>query len=292
MEFRNITLFRFSPLVGMDVSVRLPVVVHEHPLRDVGPLEMSTQGFVPPTIHSGEFVGAQVGTQSKILPAAAISLRVARKVAEIAEREGRKVSGRERKRIREDVITDMLPGAPVREARISSYADTIRGWLVIGTASRKAAENVVSQYREALGSFPAVPLAPEEGPRVLMTDWLANGSLPAGLALGDECELRDPASNTGAIVRCRRMELESNEVREHLRNGMQVYRLGLVYDDRLSFVLGEDLTLRKVTLLDDCFPDDEPTEQQAMFTLATLELNRLLAAMAEWFAIPRPGDVA
>jgi len=39
-----------------------------------------------------------------------------------------------------------------------------------------------------------------------MTDWLANGNLPGGLALGDECELRDPASSTGAIAITRRRE--------------------------------------------------------------------------------------
>ena len=77
---------------------------------------------------------------------------------------------------------------------MSGYVDTKNQWLVIDTASRKGAENALTQVREALGSFPAVPLAPEEGPRVLMTSWLNLGP-PAGFALGDECELRDPATD-------------------------------------------------------------------------------------------------
>ncbi|MEO8778066.1 MAG: recombination-associated protein RdgC, partial [Rhodanobacter sp.] len=154
----------------------------------------------------------------------------------------------------------------------------------------------LTEVREALGSFPAVPLAPEEGPRVLMTDWLANGNLPAGLTLGDECELRDPATATGAIARCRRQDLDAEEVKEHLRNGKQVFMLGLTFDDRIDFVLGEDLVIRKLKFLDvvlDGLGDsqqDAHAEMDASFALLTLELVRLLGKLEEWFALPRPTD--
>jgi hypothetical protein len=82
-----------------------------------------------------------------------------------------------------------------------------------------------------------------------MTDWLIHGKLPKGLALADECELRDPAE-AGAVVRCRRQDLESDEVREHLKSGKQVFQLGLVFDGRVGFVLGEDLVVRKLRFLD------------------------------------------
>jgi len=131
---------------------------------------------------------------------------------------------------------------------------------------------------------------------VLMTDWLANGSLPTGLALGDECELRDPATATGAIARCRRQDLDADEIKEHLRNGKQVFQLGLVFDDRISFVLGEDLVLRKLKFLDavlDELGDSQPdaaAEMDARFALLTLEMQRLLAKLEEWFGLPRPKD--
>jgi recombination associated protein RdgC len=152
----------------------------------------------------------------------------------------------------------------------------------------------LTQVREALGSFPAVPLAPEEGPRVLMTDWLAHGNLPGGLVLGDECELRDPATATGAIARCRRQDLDAEEVKEHLRNGKQVFQLGLVFDDRISFVLGEDLVVRKLKFLDAVLDElgdsqqDAAAEMDARFALLTLELERLLIKLEEWFGLPRP----
>jgi recombination associated protein RdgC len=237
-----------------------------------------------------------VGGEDKLLPAAVINDELHRKVQKIAEEEGRKVGGRERKRIKEDLLTELLPRAFVRNSRMSAYVDKKNGWLVLDTSSRKSAENALTQIREALGSFPAVPLAPEEGPRVLMTDWLANGNLPAGLTLGDECELRDPATATGAIARCRRQDLDAEEVKEHLRNGKQVFMLGLTFDDRISFVLGEDLIVRKLKFLDVVMDElgdsqqDAQAELDASFALLTLELERLLGKLEEWFGLPRPTE--
>lgn len=304
MFFRNLTLFRFSPAVADDLA-RLDDVLGEHRLRPCGPLEMFTKGFVPP-VGRGEEAAlthvvkhstmVTVGGEDKLLPAAVINDELQRKVQKIAEEEGRKVGGRERKRIKEDLLTELLPRAFVRTSRLSAYVDRKHGWLVIDTSSRKSAENALTQMREALGSFPAVPLAPEEGPRVLMTDWLANGTLPAGLAFGDEVELRDPASNTGAIAKCRRQDLDAEEIKEHLRNGKQVFQLGLVFDDRMSFVLGEDLIVRKLKFLDVVLDEmgdshqDAAAEADASFALLTLELERLLGKLEEWFGLPRPAD--
>ncbi|RDS84401.1 recombination-associated protein RdgC [Dyella psychrodurans] len=304
MFFRNLTLFRFSPAVAEDLK-RLDEALGEHRLRPCGPLEMGTRGFVPP-VGRGEDAAMThavnactlltVGSEEKLLPAAVVNDELQRKVQKIAEEEGRKVGGRERKRIKEDLLTELLPRAFVRSSRMSAYVDRKHGWLVLDTASRKSAENALTQVREALGSFPAVPLAPEEGPRVLMTDWLANGKLPGGLVLGDECELRDPATATGAIARCRRQDLDAEEVKEHLRNGKQVFQLGLVFDDRISFVLGEDLVIRKLKFLDAVLDElgdgqqDAAAEMDARFALLTLELERLLAKLEEWFGLPRPKD--
>lgn len=299
MFFRNLTLFRFQQDTAEDLA-RLADALADHRLRPCGPLELFTRGFVPP-IGRGEEAALThavqactwfvLGAEDKLLPAAVVNDELYHRVQKIAEEEGRKVGGRERKRIKEDLLNELLPRAFTRSSRTSAYVDTTNLWLVIDSASRKNAEQLLTQIREALGSFPAVPTAPKESPRVLMTDWLTNGTLPAGLALGDEVELRDPSSNTGAIARCRRQDLESEELKEHLRNGKQVYQLGLVFDERISFVLGEDLVVRKLRFLDvvlDELSDSAPdaaAEQDARFTLFTLELQRLLAKLDEWFGL-------
>lgn len=301
MFFRNLTLFRFSPAVAADLE-RLAEALPDHALRPVGPMEMSTRGFISPLGRSAEALTHIVGSntmvvaasEDKLLPAAVVNDEVAKRLQKIVDDEGRKVSGRERKRLKDDALNELLPRAFVRQSRTAAYVDRRAGWIVVDTSSRSAAETVLSQIREALGSFPAVPLAPEESPRVLLTHWVSTGDLPAGFALGDEIELRDPATASGAIARCRRQDLDTDEVREHLRTGKQVYRIGLVFDDRISFVLGDDLVLRKVKFTDVVLdeqsdsPESMAAELDANFALMALEYERLLARLAVLFKLPRP----
>jgi recombination associated protein RdgC len=296
---RNLSLFRFATMPSTDVAGALD----HHRVRDVGPLEMFTTGFSSPyrtphgrlTVEVGNYIGFVHERRERLLPASVINDALAKKVQAIAEEEGRKVGGRERKRIKEDLLTTMLPHAPVRTFRTFGWLDRNGGWLVLDTSSRRVAEGVLTGLREAFGSFPAVPLAPEEGPRVIMTDWLANSRLPASIALGDECELRDPATATGSIMRCRRQDLDAEEVKEHLRNGKQVFQLGLVYDDRISLVLTEGLGIRKLRPLDVMLDAQEQAEHadaqlESDMALAGMEVSRLLASLEQIFVIARPAE--
>ena len=137
----------------------------------------------------------------------------------------------------------------MRPVRTDALVDTQLGVIAIDTSSRKNAEGVVSEVRHALGSFPALPVNAEVAPRAILTGWIAGDPLPDGLVLGDECELRDPA-DSGAVVKIQHMELVGEEINKHLEAGKQVTRLALILDDHVSFVIGEDLIVRKFKLLD------------------------------------------
>ena len=304
MFFRNLTLFRFSPAVAA-VLADLETALDSHRLRPCGPLELATRGFVSPL---GRTQGAlthtvqgcvlfSAGTEDKLLPAAVVNAELGRRLQARAEELGHPVGGRERRRMKQALFDELLPRAFARPSRLPGYLDPAQGWAVLDTGSRKAAETALSGLREALGSFPALPLAPERAPRLVMTEWLTGKELPEGLELGDECELREASGNAGAIARCRRQALDAEEVREHLRAGKQVAQLGLVFDSRIGFVLGEDLVLRKLKFLDvvqeeldSQTPDSAEAELDARFALMALELRRLFAKLHVWFGLPRPQD--
>jgi recombination associated protein RdgC len=68
----------------------------------------------------------------------------------------------------------------------------------------------------------------------------------------------------------------------------------LVFDDRISFVLGEDLILRKIKFTDVVLdeqgdsPESAAAEMDANFALMAGEYARLLGKLEEWFKLPRP----
>ncbi len=313
MFFRNLTCFRFPAGIESrfaDLSAKLA----EHALRPCGPLELRTRGWVSPYGRGDAAMVATVGDchllalggEDKILPTAVLNQHIAEKAAEHERNTGHPPNGARRRILRDDALTELLPRALSRPSRLAGYVDLARGWVVVDTSSRKAAEGFVSALRNALGSFPATSLEPEESPRAILTEWLISvaGSasmsayrLPKPFACGDECELKDPADN-GAIVRCRRQDLGADEMREHLSSGKQVTQLALTFDDRLRFVLDETLTVRKFKLLDIAVEqldqgdrDSAAAELDARFALMSGEVGQLLDALEKTFGVYRPTGI-
>ncbi|HSX64128.1 MAG TPA: recombination-associated protein RdgC, partial [Pseudoxanthomonas sp.] len=198
-----------------------------------------------------------------------------KRLEDIEAREGRKPGARARKRIREDVLHDMLPKALVKPVRVDALLDLRRGLLAVDTASRRAAETVASEIRRALGSFPALPVNAEVAPRSVLTGWIAGEPLPDGLALGEECELKD-AMDGGAVIKCQHQELRGDEIAKHLESGKQVTRLALTLDDAVSFVVGEDLAVRKLRFLDGVMDQLENSEREDL--AAELDARFLIMA--------------
>ncbi len=299
MFFRNLTLFRFPP--SLDLS-ELESHLADARLKPVGQLELSSRGFVSPfgralapaadaeqpealSHRIADAIWLTVGGEDRLLPAAVVNDLLAKRLAEMEQKEGRKPGGRMRKRIKEDLVHELLPRAFVRPTRTDAILDLQHGLCAVDTSSRKNAEAVVSEIRRALGSFPALPLNAEVAPRSVLTGWIAGEALPDGLSLGEECELKDAAEH-GAIVKCQRQDLQGDEIGKHLESGKQVTRLALNLDDHAGFVLGEDLVVRKFKLLDGAVDqlesserDDLRAELDARFALMAGELKRLFAIL-------------
>lgn len=296
--FRNLTFFRFP--ITMDFS-QLEELLPEAALKPIGPLELSTRGFVSPfgasddrLVHRiADCIHLTIGGEDKVLPAAAVHGELAKRLQALEEREGRKPGGKTRKRMRDDLLHELLPKALVKPYRIDGYLDLARGVAVVDTPTRKRAEGFVSEVRRALGSFPALPLNAEVAPRSVLTGWLAGEPLPEGLSLGEECELRD-AMDHGGVVKCQRLELQSDEVEKHLEAGKQCTRLGLSLDDHVALVFGEDLAVRKFKLLDAAVDslesverDDLAAELDARRALLQGEVGRLFDVLAWAFKFSR-----
>lgn len=277
MQVRNLTFFAVpkTAVLGIDGLAML----EECALKPVGPLEMSSRGFVKPwydATHLTETSGLSptttldwftVGGEDRMLPMAVVNAELGKRLAKIEEQEGRS-----RKRLKDDLIHEMLPKAFVKPSRVDGYLVPNMGFLAVDTASRKQAEGVASEMRRALGSFPALPLNAGVAPRAVLTDWLSGDPMPDNLTIGSDVTMQDP-TDTGAKVRVSNMDVTSESVAQHLDAGMQVTRLALVLEDKVSFELGEDLVVRKFKLLDGAVDDTVEHENMAAEMQARLYLT-------------------
>ena len=297
MFFRNTVFFSLPEIRALDAE-RLESALAAHALKPVGALAMQSRGFVPPLGGEGAFlqrsghcVWLSLGGEDRILPSAVVQREWQAKIAKLEEAKGHPLGKRARSQLKQETLDDLMPRAFVKPSRTNALIDFEAGFIAIDTASVKAAEAVVSKLREALGSFPALPLQAAQPPRAVLGQCLLGHGLPADWFLGEECELVDPAEK-GAIVKCLRHDLASEEVLAHLQAGKQVSRLAIVADGHVSCVIGDDLVLRKLKLLEGAVDGIEngnteslEDELMARFTLFSAELGRFHARFAQLFGL-------
>jgi recombination associated protein RdgC len=229
-------------------------------------------GWVPPLGEASEaLVHAAAGRmllklrrEEKLLPSTVVREQLDEKVADIEAAQGRKVYRKERLNLKDEIVQDCLPRAFSRSTAVYAYIDVKANWIFVDAASASRAEELLSLLRECVGSFPALLPQVNNAPSAVMTAWLLHRSLPDDFELGQECELRDPGEE-GGVVRCRGVDLLSEEVETHLHAGKQVARLALNWDERLSVLLAEDLCLRRLRFADELMKENEeiPEEDNA-----------------------------
>ena len=294
MWFRNLQLYRLGQTFNLSPE-SLNEKLHGQAFRGCGRMDMSTSGWVPPLgRHSELLVHAAdacimlcLRKGEKIMPAGVINQLLEDRVAEIESAEGREVYRRERRRLKDEVIVDLLPRALTRHTDQYAYIDTRNGLVVVDTPTASKAEDFISQLRATLGTFKATPLEVNESASGAMTRWLNGAPLPSGFELGDTCELKHP-DPAGGQVTIKGQDLHAGEVRNHLSHGKYAVRLALAWKERLSFVLQDDLSVKRLKFEDvireaegDTDADDFASRFDLDFSLMTLELAAFLPQLLD-----------
>jgi recombination associated protein RdgC len=294
MWFRNLQLYR----LGRPFEVS-PEVFEEQLSADVfrgcNSMDMLTHGWAPPLgRHGQQLVHAASGylmicmrKEEKIIPASVVRQLLDDKVASIEAAESREIYRREKMRLKEEIIVDLLPRALTRISNQFAYIDVRNQLLIVDSASPAKAEVLIGQLRNTLGRFPATPVKTNSSLSGLMTHWLGEARAPQGFELGHECELKHPNPD-GGIVSCKKQDLESGEIQTHIRQGKQVVKLALQWQERLSCVLHEDLSIKRLRFEDvireaesETEADDPVSRFDLDFSLMALELATFIPALLE-----------
>ena len=297
MWFKNLALYRFTEPFTLAAD-ELEEKLNDKRFRPCGSHDEFSFGWTSPIgnvseqlIHaSNGFMMLCLKKEEKVIPAAVINEMLQEKVAEKEEQEARKLSKKERTTIKDELIFELLPRAFSFSKKTYAYIDPKGGWMVVDAASAKKAEDLLSHLRKCLGSLPVVPVNTVDKPAAIMTQWLTDqNSIVKDLLVEDECELRS-TEDEGSIIRCKRHNLALPEITNHLDNGKQVIKLALNWTDRLSFILDENLAIKRLKFLDliqdqvsDAETDDEVAQFDVDFSIMTLELANFLPRLLEIF---------
>ncbi|MBK5940268.1 recombination-associated protein RdgC [Halochromatium roseum] len=303
--FKNAKVYRLQVPFELD-QMGLHAQLGERRFRPCGPVETATMGWTAPLGPKAEMLVHTVGTvhllamrrQERLLPGSVVTEAVAERVAEIEQAEMREVARRERTQLREELLAEMLPKAFTRSRVVRAYIDAEEGWVVIDAGSDKAAEELLALLRESLGSFPVKPLEPQVIAAERLSSWIRAGQAAEGIELEDSCVLQD-AEDARSTVRCRGQDLSAPEIRNHLDTGKRAVSIGINWKDRLSLLLGEDLSLKRLRFADEVKndldtgdADDEGALLDAELALLSLELRAVLARICEEFEVLSERSIA
>jgi recombination associated protein RdgC len=252
-------------------------------------------GFVPPRAENGAFVESIAGhwiarfvVETRKVPADILQRRVDELVADIENHTGRKPGKKERRDIKEQAVSELLPQAFPKRVAVPVWISpsAVQGapsLLAIGSTSKAVCDEVVSALVHALPDPMVEHYCTELPPATAMVNWLSPGGWDfAGgenFYPGTSCELR-ANDETRASVRYKNQPmLAHGDVQNHLNQGKVPVSLALNWCDRVAFTLTDDLQIKGVQILDieSSKADSEGDQFDATVAIYCGELESMLA---------------
>ena len=288
--FKSITAFRIQNSWHPSVA-SVEAALSAKRFAACAATQEATSGWEPPR---GEKHGAlieavgghwilRLKSEKKMIPGSVITLLASERAEQIEETTGRKVGRKEVKDLKEEIRLDCLPKAFSRFSATHVWIDVEREMLVIDTSSQSKADEVIAHLLRSLDGLVLAPLQTKLSPAVVMADWLNGVEMPATLELDRECELQANDETRGK-VRYTRHNLVIDEVRSHIQSGKTPTQVGVTWDGRVSFVLTDELQIKKVKFLDGVIDKADSDTGKDRFdadvAITTGELTRLIPDLA------------
>lgn len=298
MFFKNLFIFAFTRAFT-HTQEQLEQLLSENVFTPCGSTEMAHFGFVNALgKHSNSLVHQGNGNflicarkEEKILPGPVIKDMLEDKIQTLEIEEGRGATKKEREQFKEDIIFELLPRAFSRITDTHAYISPKDNIIVINSSSRSKAEDLLALLRKSLGTLPVTSLQPETQADETMTNWLVERNLGDKFQLGMEAEFFGIGAEC-AIAKVKNQDLDSEEVKAHLDADKYVTKIALEWDESLSFVLHDDLSIKRLKFYDviqeqndDIDSDDVLAKLDADFVLMVGELNRFIHELLYEFGL-------
>lgn len=255
--FKNALLYRIGPWEPPS-SAEIESRLDTGRFVECGASQLESAGWVEPRGEKNGVLMEGVGGQlilklcieRKAVPSQVVKNTLEQQLEKIEADTGRRPKGKKARELKEDIVHGLLPRAFPKRSTTTIWIDPRAKLVTVGAGSVKAADRIVSMLVELLGGgITLTLLQTETSAGTAMAEWLKTREAPPGFTIDRECELKQPDSEK-STVRYARHTLDIEEVGEHIAQGKLPTQLAMTWNSRVSFVLTEAMTIKKIKLLD------------------------------------------
>jgi len=285
MWFKNLQIFKVSKAWGITEDA-LHSQLSKIQFSQCASNELVSQGWSSPRgndrlVHT---VNRQflicLTTEKKLLPSSVINQVTKARAAELEEQQGFAPGRKAMKDLKERVTDELIPRAFSVKKNTSIWIDPVNGWLVVDSSSPTLADEVVKLLLKCCDKIPLEGLRVNTSPQSAMTSWLAGNQAPKGFTIDQDTDLKSTTEDK-ATVKFVRHTIEPDDIQRHLAAGKQCTKLAMTWDDRISFVLTDNLVIKKIKPLDILDENkDKGTNEEERFDadmmLMTAEISKMI----------------
>lgn len=297
MWFKNAFIFRLTRATFFS-QLNLEQLLSQHKFRECGATEMTTFGWASALPDSENLVHSvdnnnyqliRACSSTKALPADFVKREVDKKVKEIEDEQCRKATKKEKEQLKEDVLFAHLPNAFPTYKFTNIYLDNINELVIIETATRGLAEDILALLRKCIGTLPVTNYFTSSLQQCL-NDWISKSrDLDTNFVLGGEVQLTAPGdsaaqakfSNEHDVTESRISTLVSEDERD-------VNHLSMAFAEAFHLTLDSRGFIKKLKPFDvlveqneDIASYDHLARLDADFVLFAKEMSRLFSSFKD-----------
>lgn len=286
MWFKNLQIYHFTD--GVASAAELEEQLARQTLQGCLGLDAQSKGWVPPGMEETSLVysyGQQMlialGIEKKLLPTSVINQQAKVRAQEMELHQGYAPGRKQMKEIKEIVYRELLSRAFAIRQRNHAWIDPVGGWFVVEGANATKVDTLVETFIKSTGTG-LQRVKTSATPISSMTAWLSGNDPPAIFSIDDNSIFRSREDKKVSVSYVRQSP-DPQEITRHVQTGKEVIKLAMTWRDKISFVLDENMQLKRLTLPD---VDREPAETAAEqfdsdFFLMTSELRQLLPELVD-----------
>lgn len=212
--------------------------------------------------------------EEKRIPQNVLNEELNKKISLLEKSSNTRISSDQKAIIKDEVHRQLIPRAFSNTSFIQALIIPSEKLILIDSSSQTKAEFFLKVLRKTIGKLPVQPLDKDTSIEHLLYSWLTKRNLPDKLSLTNELEVK-PSSNEKTVIKFANYNLESNDNLELLNNNKYVTKIGLEYNECISFTLTNLLQVKKLKLMnsqkEESYDDNESFDTEQILMIESLK---------------------